>query len=72
MVARADADRLRDAIYVLRCAVEDVARDLADDRSPRAVEEALAWVLAGATTVLEASGDTPTDGGAGPRTPRDA
>jgi hypothetical protein len=30
---------------MLECAIEDVERDLADDRSPEAVHRALNWLL---------------------------
>jgi hypothetical protein len=30
---------------MLECAIEDVERDLADDRSPAAVHRALNWLL---------------------------
>jgi len=45
VVARAELDRLHDELYVLACAVEDVERDLAADATPRAVREALDWLL---------------------------
>ena len=47
-MARDALDRLRDELYVLACAVEDVERDLAESRGrPRIAElqEALAWLL---------------------------
>lgn len=45
-MARRDLDELRDALYVVEAAVEDVDRDLAaapDD--PDEVRRALAWLL---------------------------
>jgi hypothetical protein len=47
IVARHALDRLRDELYVLACAVEDVERDLAAAGDPGVVElqEALSWLL---------------------------
>ncbi len=48
IIRRADLDALRDDLYVLACAVEDVERDLATDRgTPTAadVREHLDWLL---------------------------
>jgi hypothetical protein len=45
IVARAALDSLRDDLYVLACAVEDVDRDLADASTERDVRDALAWLL---------------------------
>ena len=47
IVARAALDDLRDELYVLACAVEDVERDLAGTTRPTAAElaEALRWLL---------------------------
>jgi hypothetical protein len=47
IVARHALDRLRDELYVLACAVEDVERDLAAAGDPGVAElqEALAWLL---------------------------
>ncbi len=46
VVTRAALDRLRDDLYVLACAIEDVDRDLADaSSSPDALREALDWLL---------------------------
>ncbi len=46
-MARHALDRLRDELYVLSCAVEDVERDLASAGEPRVTElhEALSWLL---------------------------
>ena len=44
--ARDELDRLRDALYVVECAVEDVERDLeAAGDDPEEVRRALAWLL---------------------------
>jgi hypothetical protein len=47
VVARGALDSLRDDLYVLACAVEDVRRDLAapGKRSERELREALDWLL---------------------------
>ena len=46
ILARRQLDELRDGLYVLQCAVDDVDRDLAA-RTPtkQDVADALAWVL---------------------------
>ena len=53
VVAKAELDELRDALYVLEAAVEDVDRDLAagaDD--PAEVRRALDWLLDAARPLL--------------------
>jgi len=47
VVARAELDALRDEMYVLACAVEDVERDVADIRQADVSElrDALSWLL---------------------------
>jgi hypothetical protein len=54
IIARATLESLRDRIYVLEAAIEDVERDLeaAEDRTD--VEHALAWLLEAARPVVEA------------------
>lgn len=52
-MAKSELDQLRDALYVLEAAVEDVERDLAasgDD--PAEVRRALDWLLAAARPLL--------------------
>jgi hypothetical protein len=56
IVARRELDDLRDAVYVLACAVEDVDRDLAeasDPADPAEVRSALDWLLAAARPLAE-------------------
>ena len=53
VVARRDLDALRDALYVLEAAIEDVERDLALRRDPDDLEAALAWLLAAARPLVE-------------------
>ena len=45
IVARRELDDLRDAVYVLACAVEDVEQDLIEATSPAEVRSALDWLL---------------------------
>jgi septal ring factor EnvC (AmiA/AmiB activator) len=46
LVTRQELDQLRDALYVLESAVEDVERDLAAaDDDPQEVRRALHWLL---------------------------
>jgi len=45
IVTRAELDDLRDKLYVLECAVEDVERDLDASSEPHEVREALSWIL---------------------------
>ena len=49
VMARSDLNELRDALYVLEAAVEDVDRDLgAHAEDPAEVRRALDWLLAAA------------------------
>ena len=53
VMARSELDELRDALYVLEAAVEDVERDLADaGDDPAELRRALAWLLEGARPLL--------------------
>jgi hypothetical protein len=45
IVARERLDRLRDDVYVLACAVQDVERDLGARPTAREVRSALDWLL---------------------------
>lgn len=52
-MARAELDQLRDALYVLEAAVEDVDRDLAAaDGDPEEMQRALDWLLQAARPLL--------------------
>lgn len=53
VVARSELDELRDRIYVLECALEDVARDLAGSPDPGDVREALDWLVQAARPVVD-------------------
>lgn len=45
ILTRAVVDDLRDRLYVLRCAIEDVERDLAGDPTAAELGEAVQWLL---------------------------
>ena len=45
IVARRALDELRDKLYVLEAAVEDVERDLVEAESEQEVRDALQWLL---------------------------
>jgi hypothetical protein len=55
VVARGALDSLRDDLYVLACAVEDVRRDLAapGKRTDRELREALDWLLEAAAPLRD-------------------
>jgi hypothetical protein len=57
IVARADLDALRDDLYVLACAVEDVERDLTGAGEPTNQDllDAVAWLLTAAKPLTVAS-----------------
>ena len=48
IITRAALDDLRDRLYVLETAVEDVDRDLGDATGEQDLRDALAWLLAAA------------------------
>jgi hypothetical protein len=54
VITRSHLDDLRDRIYVLACAIEDVEEDLRPDIDPttRDYRSALAWVLEAARPVI--------------------
>lgn len=45
IVARRELDNLRDELYVLSCAVQDVERDLADAPTANDFRDAVRWLL---------------------------
>jgi hypothetical protein len=55
IVTRAALDELRDKLYVLEAAVEDVDRDLAQSHDETDVREALSWLRSAARPLLEGS-----------------
>lgn len=58
VMARGEVDELRDQVYVLAAAIEDVDRDLAESSEPEDVAAALAWLLEAARP-LAAVGSSP-------------
>jgi len=53
-MARSELEQLRDAMYVLEAAVEDVDRDLAEAADdPAEVKRALDWILQAARPLLD-------------------
>ena len=52
VVTRRALDELKDRIYVLEAAVEDVERDLASAETPQEVRDALDWLLAAARPLV--------------------
>lgn len=55
VVTRRELDELRDALYVLEAAVEDVDRDLAQGGGPDELREAVEWLLAAARPLIALS-----------------
>lgn len=53
IVARSALESLRDRIYVLEAAVEDVERDLAAAEEDQDLREALEWLLTAARPVFQ-------------------
>ena len=54
IVARRALDELRDQLYVLEAAIEDVERDLADDEpTPQELREAVQWLMAAARPLVQ-------------------
>jgi hypothetical protein len=45
VITLAELDSLRDQLYVLEAAVEDVERDLAGSPTKRDLEDAVAWII---------------------------
>jgi hypothetical protein len=52
IITRAALDELRDRIYVLEAAIEDVERDRAADDWDQDLADALEWLLAAARPVV--------------------
>lgn len=55
ILARTAIDQLKDDIYVLQCAVEDVDRDLAVSDAPEEIRSALRWILEAARPLVRSS-----------------
>lgn len=52
IVTRQRLDELHDHLFVLRCAVEDVDRDLPRARTAKELREAIAWLLDAARPLI--------------------
>jgi hypothetical protein len=52
VVTRKALDELRDQVYMLECAIEDVMRDLADDDGPDVARRSLEWLLEAARPLV--------------------
>jgi hypothetical protein len=52
IITRTALDELRDKLYVLEAAVEDVERDLADGDGEQVVRDSLQWLLAAARPLV--------------------
>jgi hypothetical protein len=53
VLRRTELADLQDRIYMLRCAIEDIDRDRAEDDGPAAVRASLDWLLKNARAVVE-------------------
>ncbi len=53
VLTRRELDELRDRLWVLQCAIEDVDHDLPGARTVRDYQEALAWLLEAARPLVE-------------------
>lgn len=56
IVARSELDSLRDELYVLACAVQDVDRDLATATTVGDYREAVRWLLDAARPLVDDDG----------------
>jgi hypothetical protein len=56
VLTRQAMDELRDRIYVLECAVEDVERDLAGTPTKAEYQDAVGWLLDAARPVIDSLG----------------
>jgi hypothetical protein len=52
VVTRSELESLRDRLYVLACAVDDVERDVDDTTKPAELREAMAWLLEAAKQAI--------------------
>ena len=53
IVTRQALEDLRDRLYVLEAAVEDVERDLGEEQDERSLQDAVEWLLAAAKPLAE-------------------
>jgi hypothetical protein len=56
VLTRQAMDELRDRIYVLECAMEDVERDLSGTPTKAEYQDAVAWLLDAARPVIDSLG----------------
>ena len=61
VLTRQAMDELRDRLYVLECAVEDVERDLAGTPTKAEFRDAVDWLLGAARPVIDTVGRDRTD-----------
>jgi hypothetical protein len=54
VIARTELESLRDRLYVLACAVDDVERDVSTTDDAAEVREALDWLLEASKQAVEA------------------
>lgn len=54
-MARGELEELKDRLYVLEAAIEDVERDLTESSEPDDVRTALDWLLAAARPLVTAN-----------------
>jgi hypothetical protein len=59
VLTRQAMDELRDRIYVLECAMEDVERDLAGTPTKAEYQDAVGWLLDAARPVIDSLGRDP-------------
>jgi hypothetical protein len=55
VMTRAELDTLRDQLYVLEAAVEDVERDLAGAPTKQDLHDGVAWIIEAARPLLRRS-----------------
>jgi len=53
IVTRQALEDLRDRLYVLEAAVEDVERDLAEEQTEQSLRDAVAWLLSAAKPLAQ-------------------
>ena len=53
IVTRQTLEELRDRLYVLEAAVEDVERDLGEEQDERSLRDAIDWILTAAKPLAE-------------------
>jgi hypothetical protein len=59
IMARAELEDLRDKLYVLRCAIEDVRRDLAGSPTKQDYADAVAWLMDAAHPLVAETDERP-------------